>query len=188
MRRQSQFYQDQISKEITVFVSAIYDYDDHIPSFNDGDLPFAVDDMIEVTDTTFDEDGGWWAGINLRTKATGLFPSNYVTAVSQNKVDLFLNQIQSRRSFVYEETLDQKTGRKSFTTRMSTYNDLPADAGLMFNPLQGGGNNAGPRRPTAYNPNQPKMDEGMLLHRTTTYNLSAPYLISTCIFLYLPAF
>ena len=113
MRRQSQFYQDQISKEITVFVSAIYDYDDHIPSFNDGDLAFAVDDMIEVTDTTFDEDGGWWAGINLRTKATGLFPSNYVAAVAQDKVDLFLNQIQSRRSFVYEETRDENTGRKS---------------------------------------------------------------------------
>ena len=53
MRRQSHFFQEKINQKETVFVSAIYDYDDHIPSFNEGDLAFAVDDMIEVTDTTF---------------------------------------------------------------------------------------------------------------------------------------
>ena len=57
MRRQSHFFQEKINQKETVFVSAIYDYDDHIPSFNDGDLAFAVDDMIEVTDTTFVSSG-----------------------------------------------------------------------------------------------------------------------------------
>ena len=165
MRRQSQFYQDKINLQETVFVSAIYDYDDHIASFNDGDLAFAVDDMIEVTDTTFDDDGGWWAGINLRTKSTGLFPSNYVAAVSQEQVNLFLNKLQDRRSFVYEEYTDTNTGRKSYRTRKSNYNDIPS-----FNPLlyddqnqyiggEQGQQQDGPRRPTAYDPNKGSNNE-----------------------------
>jgi hypothetical protein len=53
MKRQSHFFQNKIDKKQTVFVSAIYDYDDHTPSFNYGDLALAAEDMIEVTDTTF---------------------------------------------------------------------------------------------------------------------------------------
>ena len=178
MRRQSQFYQDKINLEETVFVSAIYDYDDHIASFNDGDLAFAVDDMIEVTDTTFDDDGGWWAGINLRTKSTGLFPSNYVAAVSQEQVNLFLNKLQDRRSFVYEEYTDTNTGRKSYRTRKSNYNDIPS-----FNPLlyddqnqyiggEQGQQQDGPRRPTAYDPNKGSNNEQQQdgPRRPTAYN------------------
>ena len=79
-----------------------------------------------------DDNGGWWAGINLRTKDTGLFPSNYVTEVSHEQVDIFLNQLQNRRSFVYEEYMDPNTGRQSYHTRTSAYNDIPSVNPMVY--------------------------------------------------------
>ena len=77
-------------------------------------------------------------------------------------MDIFLNRMQSRRSFVYEEYTDASTGRKSFRTRKSMYDDISS-----INPMISGPNE-GPRRPTAYDPNQPKMDAGP--RRPTAYN------------------
>ena len=79
-----------------------------------------------------DDTGGWWAGINLRTKDTGLFPSNYVTEVSQEQVDIFLNQFQNRRSFVFEEYADSNTDKKSYHIRISAYNDIPSVNPMVY--------------------------------------------------------
>ena len=103
-----------------------------IPSFNDGDLAFAVDDMIEVTDTTFDEDGG---GRDQFTYQSYWFiSSNYVAAVAQDKVDLFLNQIQSRRSFVYEETRDKKYWKKKFYNADEYVQRFAIRSGFLIQP------------------------------------------------------
>jgi hypothetical protein len=68
----------------------------------------------------------------LRTKDTGLFPSNYVTEVSQEQVDIFLNQFQNRRSFVFEEYADSNTDKKSYHIRISAYNDIPSVNPMVY--------------------------------------------------------
>ena len=81
MRRNSDVYQRRIDdKEAgkAVYVVAVYDYGPKVETFcNDGtDLAMAIGDLVEVTDAKLAETGGWWAGINVRTKDTGIFPKS----------------------------------------------------------------------------------------------------------------
>jgi len=49
-------------------------------------IAFKAGDIIALIDK--EEDGGWWYGENLRTKAVGFFPGNYVEVLQRNwKVD-----------------------------------------------------------------------------------------------------
>jgi len=49
-------------------------------------IEFKTGDIIALIDK--EEDGGWWYGECLRTKAVGFFPGNYVEVLTRNwKVD-----------------------------------------------------------------------------------------------------
>ena len=83
MRKNSDVYQARIKDKESakpVYVVALYDYGPKVQTFcSDGtDLAMAIGDIVEVTDAKLSDTGGWWAGINVRTKDTGIFPTNYV--------------------------------------------------------------------------------------------------------------
>jgi len=66
--------------KMPVYAKALYDF----PGFEEGDLYFQEDDIIEVTDQ---EDAGWWTGVHQDTGAAGDFPFNYVEIISAEEAE-----------------------------------------------------------------------------------------------------
>ena len=113
MRRNSDVYQRRIDdKEAgkAVYVVAVYDYGPKVETFcNDGtDLAMAIGDLVEVTDAKLAETGGWWAGINVRTKDTGIFPTNYVGEASPSEVQSFMANLHNEQQKQAEKMRERR--------------------------------------------------------------------------------
>ena len=113
MRKNSDVYQRRIDdKEAgkAVYVVAVYDYGPKVETFcNDGtDLAMAIGDLVEVTDAKLAETGGWWAGINVRTKDTGIFPTNYVGEASPSEVQSFMANLHNEQQKQAEKMRERR--------------------------------------------------------------------------------
>ena len=104
MRDLAALYQAKIDKKVPVFMSASYDYGPRVPSYNEGDLVLSIGDIVEVTDSKLDDSGGWWAGINMRTKDAGVFPANFVEEATPKDVQRFMASADGRTNMLRAPT------------------------------------------------------------------------------------
>lgn len=108
-------YDDRTHK----YAMALYDY----TATCDADLCFAAGDVLLVL---HEESTGWWTGVDVRTKTSGLFPATFVRVLADDDVAQAwhyyhgANRAQPLLVFVLSAMLctfpTQMTMRKSFTS------------------------------------------------------------------------